>query len=143
MLLKCTALARRAGPDGPRFPALWHRIGSFELQLNKIESQKDGCLAIFKATNRLGMKLNKTLLQIYVLDQSGAVLNNLGLDFQSIQPGKAKFVKFNLPQNCENISKLHPNGFTECVGDKDMTQQCSDGLKTSNLTKIGFSDTDP
>lgn len=115
---------------------------SFSLELNKIEEQAGNCLAIFKATNRMGVKLKETILQIFVLDQQGVTLTDLALNFREFKPIQTKFLKFPLPHPCADISKLHPNGFTKCSGDSDLTQACTENLRTWSRAKIKFSDTD-
>lgn len=115
---------------------------SFSLELNKTEEQPGSCLATFKATNRMGVNLKETILQIFVLDQQGISLTDLALNFRAFKPVQTKFLKFPLSHPCASISKLHPNGFTKCSGDSDLTEACSAGLKTTSRTTIKFSDTD-
>ncbi len=115
---------------------------SFSLELNKTEDQAGNCLATFKATNRMGVRLKETILQIFVLDQQGITLTDLALNFREFKPVQTKFLKFPLPHACASISKLHPNGFTKCSGDSDLTEACTEGLRTWSRTKIKFNDTD-
>ncbi len=115
---------------------------SFSLELNKTEDQAGTCLTTFKATNRMGVRLKETVLQIFVLDQQGITLTDVALNFREFKPGQTKFLKFPLPHACDTISKLHPNGFTKCAGDIDMTEACSDSLRTTTRAKIKFNDTD-
>ena len=115
---------------------------SFSLELNKVEEQASNCLATFKATNRMGVALKDTVLQVYVLDQQGISLTDLALNFRAFKPVQTKFLKFPLSHPCAAISKLHPNGFTKCAGDSDFTDACTAGLRTWSRTTIKFSDTD-
>jgi hypothetical protein len=118
---------------------------AFLLQLNRIESQKESCAVTLMAANRTGLKLTTVSLEVYLLDTRGAAADSFTVKLGSFPEGRSKFFRFTLKQPCESISKLHPNGFTECrgEGDTDHSQLCTDAIKEDNLTSLAFGDAAP
>jgi hypothetical protein len=114
---------------------------AFELELNGAKNTDKGCRVTFLAVNRLGNRLDKTAFEIGVFDEKGIFSELVVFDFGRLAAGKTKVVQYDLPRQCETISRMLLNSVKECAaeGGKDMKQDCEDKIVTrSRAEKIEF-----
>lgn len=110
------------------------------IELNKVQQTQDACRLSFMAVNRMGAGLDKTALEIVVFDAEGIVSQTLLLDFGRLPEDKTKVVEFDLPRQCEEISRVLVNDVSECAGpsQQDLAEDCLNALRISNRAAIEF-----
>lgn len=110
------------------------------IELNKMQQSQNGCRLSFMAVNRLDTRLEKTALEIVVFDGEGIVSQTLVLDFGRLPEDKTKVVEFDLPRQCQEISRVLVNDVSECAGpgEEDLAEGCLNALRTSNRAEIEF-----
>ena len=110
------------------------------IELNKMQQSQSGCRLSFMAVNRLGAGLDRTALEIVVFDSEGIVSQTLVLDFGRLPEDKTKVVEFDLPRQCEEISRVLVNDVSECAGpsEEDLAEECLNALRISNRAAIEF-----
>src|SRR5262245_26709975 len=113
---------------------------SFDLQLVKIDAKDKVCATLFNFQNKLGADVADAAFEIFIIDVAENIDGPFNLKLGAVKSGKAKYVGFDLPLACEQISRLHMNGFTSCRGDKDYLQECNERKEVSSKTKIPFGD---
>lgn len=114
---------------------------AFELELNGAKNTDKGCRVTFIAVNKLGTKLDKTAFEIGVFDEKSIFSELVVFDFGRLPSGKTKVVQYDLPRQCETISRMLLNSIKECAaeGGKDAKQDCEDKIVTrSRADKIEF-----
>lgn len=110
------------------------------IELNRVQQSQSGCRLSFMAVNKMGADLQTTALEIVFFDAEHIVSQMLLLDFGRLPSGKTKVVEFDLPQDCGQISRVLVNDIVECASadEQNMTQDCFNGLRTSNRAAIEF-----
>jgi hypothetical protein len=109
-----------------------------ELELNNVKDVQTGCRVAFIAFNGLGTQLDKMVVEVGVFDDKTRFLDMVVFDFGRLPKGKTKIVQYDLAGQCDKISRLVLNSVVECVGGKDMRQECEDRIKTRSVVNIGF-----
>lgn len=122
----------------PTEPAALNKL--LTIELNRVQQSQNGCRLSFMAVNRLGTDLRTTALEIVFFDPDSIVSQMLLLDFGRLPKDKTKVVEFDLPQACEQISRVLVNDILECAGadEQNMTEDCFNALRTSNRAGIEF-----
>ena len=76
---------------------------------------------------------------VYLFDETGAVVDRLLLDFGRLRENRTRIVQFQLERACGRISRLHINGAPECVLENGQSSEfCMDGVIASSRTEIQF-----
>jgi hypothetical protein len=122
----------------PTEPAAQNKL--LTIELNRVQQSQSGCRLSFMAVNRLGADLQTTAFEIVFFDPDSIVSQMLLLDFGRLPKDKTKVVEFDLPQACEQISRVLVNDILECAGadEQNMTEDCFNALRTSNKAGIEF-----
>ncbi|MGQ0484959.1 MAG: hypothetical protein ACT4SY_06365 [Hyphomicrobiales bacterium] len=107
-------------------------------ELNSLTQVENGCRATFIVVNSLGVKLERTAIEIGVFDEKNVFSQMVVFDLGRLPQGKTKVVQYDLPRSCATISRLLLNSVKECAGSGDITAQCEDRIRTRNSTAIEF-----
>jgi hypothetical protein len=108
------------------------------LELNNLMQVENGCRATFIVVNGLGVKLDRTAIEIGVFDEKNVFSQMVVFDLGRLPQGKTKVVQYDLPRSCTTISRLLLNSVKECTGGGDIAAQCEDRIRTRNNTAIEF-----
>jgi hypothetical protein len=112
--------------------------GKFQLELNSLKMSENKCRATFLATNQLGTPLDKTVIKIGVIDQSGEA-ELMRFEFGKFTLNKKKIVIFDLDRPCDQISELIFNEFSECAGPAGPVKDCEENTAVTSRIKTPFS----
>jgi hypothetical protein len=112
--------------------------GKFQLELNNLKPIQNKCRATFLATNQLGTPLDKTVIQIGVIDQSGEA-ELVRFEFGKFAVNKKKIVQFDLERACDQVSELVFNEFSECTGPNGPVKDCEENTTVTSRIKTNFS----
>lgn len=109
------------------------------LELNRLSSTGDRCVATFVAHNRLGSDLEKLGFEIVLFDCDGLVDRLTKFNFGALADGKTIVRQFEISGIlCEDISQILINGASTCTGANLDPTACDKRLKVSNKTSIQF-----
>ena len=122
-------------------PTLAQQAGPFELQLVDAKSQNNACSIIMRVKNTTGVNIAEAHYEVQGLDSKDMYKGSFNLNLGEIKSGKERFVHFDLAgMACEDLARLHANGFTSCKGDKDYLDLCNGAAKVSSAIALKFND---
>lgn len=129
--LACAGLLSTAGPAATAATGL-------HIQLNKVESSGESCLASFVIRNDLGQTLDRFSLDIYVFDRDGIIARQVLLDLAPLHLDKTTVARFALIQSaCEDIGQVLVNNVPSCRSQETgETLDCLAGLTVSSRSRI-------
>ena len=113
---------------------------SLQLELFWTKPENNKCNVIFRASNKLGVNLDKVAFEVYIISTTDSFEGTNTFVFPSIPADRMKYAQFLLDIQCNKIGRLDMNGFTECRGDKDYLQLCKEKAQLSTKVPISFSD---
>ena len=112
---------------------------SLSLELNKVKSGSESCMATFLLANRLGKSLDRFRLEMSLFDKKGEFIERLLINLAPLSLDRTTVASFPLlAGNCSNISRIHVKDVPACRAEGGGKIDCLASLvvKTRVLIKI-------
>ena len=112
---------------------------SLSLELNKVKSGTESCMATFLLANRLGKSLDRFRLEMILFDKKGEFIERLLINLAPLSLDRTTVASFPLlAGNCSNISRILVKDVPACRAEGGGKIDCWSSLvvKTRVLIKI-------
>jgi hypothetical protein len=119
---------------GPAFPAS-SDPSALGVELNKLESQKDGCRAYFVITNNGATAYKVLKLDLIQFQPDGVIGKRFAIDLGPLTPQKRSVKLFDIDTPCDQIGSFLINDVVECTGDQGALANCLAEITPSSLAK--------
>ncbi len=113
---------------------------SVSVELNKLESQGQGCRAYIVVNNSSETAYSVLKLDLVMFQPDGVVGRRFAIDLAPVRPNKRTVKLFDIDNmNCDQVGSFLVNEVMECKADAGAVENCLARLKVSSLTKAQLS----
>jgi len=110
--------------------------GSMSVQLNKVESQGQGCRTYFVITNKSAATYEVLKLDLIVFRPDGVIGRRFAADLGPIKPNKRTVKLFDLDDtSCDQIGSILINAALDCKVGDTQKPDCLADITPSSLAK--------
>jgi hypothetical protein len=105
------------------------------VELNKLESEKDGCRAYFVITNNNATAYQVLKLDLIQFQPDGVIGHRFAVDLGPLKPQKRTVKLFDINTPCEQVGSLLINDVVDCKGESGPIPNCLANITATSLTK--------
>jgi hypothetical protein len=105
------------------------------VELNKLESEKDGCRAYFLITNNSTTAYQVLKLDLIQFQPDGVIGRRFAVDLGPLKPQKRTVKLFDIDTPCDQVGSFLINDVVECKGDSGSMPNCLADITPTSLTK--------
>jgi hypothetical protein len=105
------------------------------VQLNKLESEKDGCRAYFVISNNSSTAYKVLKLDLIQFQPDGVIGRRFAVDLGPLKPEKRTVKLFDINTPCDQVGSLMINDVVECSGEAGSLPNCLADLTVSSLAQ--------
>lgn len=121
----------------------WPALGqqsSLAVELNKLESQGDGCRAYLVVNNNGKTEYASFKLDLVLFQKDGVIGRRFAMDLAPLKPEKRTVKLFDLDKiGCKDIGSFLINDVMECKGASGPIEDCLATLSVKSLTDVELS----
>lgn len=111
--------------------------GEVHLELNKLETQGEGCRVYLLFENGLPERLRSLKLDLVVFDPDGVIARRVAVDAGALTAGKTVLKVFDLAElPCGEIGRMLLNDVPECAGEAGARSDCVEVVRTSSRSDV-------
>lgn len=114
----------------------WAESNAVSIELNKLESQQNRCLAYVVVTNKGAAEYQVLKLDLILFQTNGVIGRRFAIDLGPLKPDKRTVKLFNLDSTpCDQVGSFLINDVLECKTDSKPTTDCLASITPTSLTK--------
>jgi hypothetical protein len=110
-------------------------LSGLAIELNKLESEKNGCRAYFVITNNNTTSYQVLKLDLIQFQPDGVIRRRFALDLGPIKPQKRTVKLFDIDTPCDQVGSFLINDVAECKGESGAMPSCLADITATSLTK--------
>jgi hypothetical protein len=110
---------------------------ALSIELNKVEDLEGNCVASIVVANRLGQRLDRFSLDLFVFDAKGVISRQLLLDLAPLRRDKTSVARFALIDSlCAEVTKVLVNDIPACRSEDGQDLDCLKNLAVYSRSTI-------
>jgi hypothetical protein len=110
---------------------------SLSIELNKLESQGQGCRAYFVVANKSSTAYEQLKLDLVLFRPDGVIGRRFAVDLGPLKPDKKSVKLFDIEGTaCDQVGSFLINDVMECKSDTGPVADCLKDIGVSTLTNV-------
>jgi hypothetical protein len=111
--------------------------GSITIELNKLESQGQGCRAYFVVGNKSSTTYQALKLDLVLFRPDGVIGRRFAVDLAPLRPDKRSVKLFDIEGTaCDQVGSFLINDVMECKAESGTVADCLKDISVSSLTSV-------